>query len=107
MPASFYQDPQTLPAIVVQYAQPTTGATVNINSNTDILAVDPAGLLLTLTVALPSSPRDGKIIKIAASQVITTLTLTGSIVGSLTTLALGGFAEFVFCSSANKWFRAG
>lgn len=107
MPAIFYKDPQTMSQMVVQYAQPSAGATVNINSNTDILALDPAGLLLTLTVTLPSSPPDGKIIKIAASQIITTLTLTGTVVGSLTSLALGGFAEYVFSSSANKWFRAG
>lgn len=92
--------------LVMQYVQPTAGQTVNINPNTDVLMVDPAGLLLTLTIVLPSAA-DGKRVGIGCSQIITTLTLTGTIVGALTTMALGGFAEFVFSGSASKWFRTG
>lgn len=90
-----------------QYEAPAAGATVNANAGTEVLFLNPAGTLATLTVALPPSPVEGQDFTLATSQVITTLTLTGSIVGTLTTLALGGFARFVYSSAAAKWFRCG
>lgn len=92
----------------IQHVAPATGATVNISTGKTVLAVDPAGTLATLTINLPSNPGDGKRVKIAASQVITSLTLgNGTIVGAVTSLALGGFAQFVFVGAASKWFRCG
>lgn len=90
----------------VQYATPTTGQTVT-GDGSRIIIINPAGTLATLTVILPSSPVDGQECILAASQILTALTITGTIVGTLTTLALGGFARFVYSATAAKWFRAG
>lgn len=90
----------------VQYAQPTTGQSVTMD-NVSTLLVDPAGTLATLTIVLPTAPADKQRAKIGSSQIITVLTVTGTIVGTLTTLALGGYAEFIWYSAASKWFRVG
>lgn len=90
----------------VQYAQPTTGQSVTIDPTTATLMLDPAGTLATLTVVLPTGSQ-GKRVTICSSQILTALTITGTIVGTLTTLALGGFAQFTYSSSASKWFRTG
>lgn len=92
--------------MTIQYVTPTTGQSVTILPGTDVLAIDPAGLLAALTVVLPTGS-DGKRVNIGSSQVLTALTVTGTIVGTLTTLGLGGFAEFVFSASSSKWFRTG
>lgn len=93
--------------ITTQYAAPTTGQTVTANAGVRILFINPAGTLATLTVVLPASPVEGQDFIVCASQILTALTITGTIVGTLTTLALGGFARFVYSTDAAKWFRAG
>lgn len=93
--------------VVTQYSQPTTGQTVAANPGVQMLFIDPAGSLLALTVTLPDSPVDGQVFSMSSSQAITTLTITGTIVGTLTTMALGGFARFCYSSTATKWFRVG
>lgn len=93
----------------VQYGAPTTGSTVTATGGSNaILLLDPAGTLVALTVNLPSSPTSGDRITISSTQIITTLTIgNGTIVGTLTTLALGGFARYMYNSTASKWLRIG
>lgn len=90
----------------LQYAAPTVGQTVT-SDGSSILIIDPAGTLATLTIVLPASPINGQDFVIASSQIVTTLTVTGTIVGTLTALAVAGFARFIYSSTASKWFRAG
>lgn len=80
-----------------------------MNENSDALLINPAGTLATLTVVLPSGSGmvDGKEISIASSQIVTALTVTGTIVGTLTALAVGGFARFAYSVTSSKWFRTG
>jgi len=101
---SWYGPPNV---VATQYAQPTTGQTVAAASGVSALFLDPAGTLLALTVELPANPVDGQVFMMGSSRIITTLTITGTIVGTLTTLALGGFARFCYSASASKWFRVG
>lgn len=93
----------------VQYVAPATGNTVIANTNGYTrLLIDPAGTLATLTITMPSSPQDGDRLEISSSQVLTALTISGgTIVGTLTTLAVAGFASFVFSATGSKWFRVG
>lgn len=92
-----------------QYVTPTTGSTVSVNTNGRvILFINPAGTLLALTVALPSSPTDQDSVKVFSSQAITTLTMSnGTIVGPLTTMAIGTFAEYTYFSDTSSWARTG
>ena len=92
----------------VQAVAPATGNTVVVSAGTTALLLSPAGTLATLTITLPSSPVNGQALVIATSQALTALTVNGgTIVGTLTTLALGGFAYFVYDSATSKWFRCG
>jgi hypothetical protein len=94
--------------VPMQYAVPTTGQTVAMSANIGRLVLNPAGLLALLTITMPPSPTDGQECSFSTSQPITALTMSGgTIIGGLTTLALGGFASFVYSSGASSWFRAG
>lgn len=95
-----------------QIAVPTTGQTVNIvNADRNIvLLINPAGTLLALTVAMPTSPKDGQKVSITSSQVLTGLTMTsgGTILGALTTIAaVNGFATWCYDLASTSWFRIG
>ena len=93
---------------LINRSVPTVGQTVNMGDGREVYELlDPAGTLATLTVNLPASPQDGDSALISTSQIITTLTLGGTIVGTLTSLSLGGFARFIYNTAAGKWFRAG
>jgi hypothetical protein len=92
-----------------QYTTPATGNTVTVNSTgTTWLFLNPAGTLLTLTVTLPASPTDQDSVKIFSSQAITTLTINGgTIIGALTTMAIGTFSEYTLFSDTSNWARTG
>lgn len=90
----------------VQYVTPTTGQTVTSNGSAALL-IDPAGTLPALTIVFPSPPSDRQTFNFGCSQIITALTITGTIVGTLTTLAVGGFAYFQWNAASAKWFRIG
>jgi hypothetical protein len=91
---------------IPQEVAPTTGSTVTVNSNGFVvLLINPAGSLLALTIALPSSPTTGDRVEISSTQAITTVTMSGgTISGALTTLAASGKATYVYGGSAATWF---
>lgn len=93
----------------VQTSTPTTGSTVTINNQVThiLLSVTPSGGLLSLTVAFPTTPFVGQIIRLSFSTSITSLTLSSSasIVGALTSALLGGFACYQY--DGTKWCRVG
>lgn len=93
----------------MQYATPATGGTVNVGvTGYTCLHIDPAGTLVALTVSLPSSPQDGDTVEISSSQIVTGLTMNnGTIIGALTTMAVGTFAAYRYSADATKWFRVG
>lgn len=93
----------------VQYVTPNTGDTVTINGGGYIkLLINPSGTLATLTLNFPVTPQDGDVIEVASSQIVTSLTLAvGTIIGALTSFAVGGFGTFIYSATASKWFRIG
>jgi len=66
----------------IQYATPVAGATVAVLNNTDILVLQPAGALATLTLALANLPVDGQVLSVSSTQTITTLTITAPTSGA-------------------------
>lgn len=100
-------DTRLIPTI--QYATPTTGQTVTATASGNVtLLINPAGTLLALTVALNGSPSDGDRLNIASSQAVTTLTMSGgTVIGPLTTAAIGTFATYMYSGSSSNWFRVG
>lgn len=92
-----------------QEVAPTTGSTVTVNSTGCIkLFINPAGTLVALTVALPSSPQDLDAVTLSSTQAITTLTMSnGTISGALTTMAIATFATYTYSSTTSQWWRTG
>lgn len=86
------------------YEQPTTGSTITTVRGMTI--IDPAGAILALTIALPSSPVDGQRIQYSFSQAVTTLTFTGgTLVNPITTTGAGGTLGLIYGSTAGEWFK--
>jgi len=101
--------------IVLKYQRvvPTTGFSQNINNSVDWLLLEPAAALAAGTINLPSQPGEGQVVGVSTTQAITALTIApqGSHVlaagAAITTLAQGGFAEWMFRSANNTWYRVG
>lgn len=95
-------------ADVLQYTQPSSGATVVVNPSASLLIIDNGSLLATLTVTLPSNPIDGQRVIITSGSGVTLLTINGgTIKGLITSIAINGYARFAYSASANAWFRTG
>lgn len=63
----------------VQKVTPTTGQTVTVNDSLGniLLLIQPISGLASLVIALPSTPVEGQLLLIFASQNVTTLSFTG------------------------------
>lgn len=88
---------------------PTTGFSITIADNISSLLLNPAGTLATGTVTLPATPINGQIIRIASSQIITTLTISpnsGQTMANafVTTLGAGSGKGFIYNLSGTTWF---
>lgn len=95
-------------ADVLQYSQPSSGATVTCTPATSLLVIDNGSLLATLTVTLTPSPMDGQRIVITSGSGVTLLTINGgTIKGLITSLSANGYARFAYSASAGAWFRTG
>lgn len=83
---------------------PTTGQTVTLVRN-QYNIINPAGALLALTVALPSSPSNNTVVYIKFTQNITTLNYTGGTVSdAITAPTLGSLVVLVYDLSTNIWY---
>ena len=94
---------------VPQYVTPTTGSTVTVNANGNVvLQINPAGTLATLTVTFPGSPTDGDRVQMGCTQIVTALTMNGgTIVGVLSSLAVGGVGTWVYSATSVSWIKTG
>lgn len=104
---TYTMDARTVPT--VQYSTPTTGSTVTVGSTgSTLLLLNPAGSLLALTISFPSTPSDGDKVQMGSSQAITTVTMSnGTVIGPLTTMAIGTFASYSYNATTSSWFRIG
>ncbi|MEX0848906.1 MAG: hypothetical protein WD055_01655 [Candidatus Dependentiae bacterium] len=93
----------------IQLETPASGDTVLISDETDMLILNPAGVLATLTITLPSENIDnGQTVTIASDMEITAVTLNGGTInGAITTLAANGFAQYIYELSTDTWYRIG
>jgi len=91
----------------VQYVTPTTGSTVSAADSGNVtILINPAGALVSLTLALNPSPQNGDALCIASSKVITTFTMTGgTVIGAMTSMTLGGSSKYIYSSDAGVWAR--
>ena len=95
-----------------QYTQPASGGSITVNNGVELLIIDPAGALATLTVTMPAAPLDGQRVALQSSQTITALTQspnTGqTIKGAATTLAANAPAQsWIFRAANSTWYSGG
>jgi hypothetical protein len=88
-----------------QYTSATTGDSVTMTKS--YLLIHSPITLLTLTIVLPSTPTAGQVACFASDAAITTLTITGSVDSTVTSLPVGGSKQFMYESNTSTWFLIG
>lgn len=90
-------------AKVIETTTGIDGGTVSIAAATDIFYLS-NGAFTALAIQLPSAPVTNKLYTIAAKSAIVAVSLVGgTIVGTVTALAAGGFATYI--NDGTKWIR--
>lgn len=93
------------------YQTPATGFSYTFASGVQTLVMNPAGTLATGTITMPAAPADGMTVRFSSSQIITALTLSAnsgqSIVSAVTSLVLGGSAQYIYRATNTTWYRIG
>lgn len=93
-----------------QYSAVQSGTIVIENTKQDVVLVhNNTSLSSTLTITFPPGPRDGQRFTVVSAFGVTTLTISTAIprVGVMSSIAAGGYATWMYCARANKWFRCG
>lgn len=93
-----------IPANISSFT-PTTGQTITLVKGTN--KINPSGALLALTVAMPTSPQEGDIVRMVYTQAITTLGITSAstIYAAITTAIIGTSASWQYIGAA--WYKIG
>lgn len=90
---------------------PTTGNSVTIPDGNTSYVIEPAGTLAALTITMPTNPFDTQLVRIASTQIVTTLTHNAgagqTLKGALTTIAANGFATYEYLLATTTWYRIG
>lgn len=91
----------------IQRSTITSGTLTVSDTGDDIILIHEAGVTLSLTIAMPSTPIDGQTVTIVSTGGVTTVTLTAvsTIVNSITSLLTGGNATYVYSLQQNKWYK--
>lgn len=93
---------------------PVNGGTVAVLTSEEYVLLDPAGLLLTLTIKTPPDPENGQIQTFNATQPITLITWDFGVSsiwgpnggqGMPTTLLANDPFSLVFIEETHKWYR--
>lgn len=95
----------------------TSGTATTITNGVGVVVVNPASVLLTHTITLPSTPHDRDILIIqfggtitGTGAVVTTLTIAAggviTLLGALPTTATAGMClEYIYNVRTNSWYR--
>jgi hypothetical protein len=93
------------------FSAPLTGVTIVMTAEQSIITVNPAGTIAALTVTMPPTLYDGKIVTVFSSQIITALTLNTSnsatfVPAAPTTMAAVNTSySFIYDKALNQWHR--
>ncbi len=103
-PSKSYQVPVT--GKVVSFDPGTAGDYHSaIVGNPHTYVMEPAGTLATQTFTFPATARDGQIVTITSTQIVTTATFNGgTFVGAPAALAANTPVRFVFIADTGKWY---
>lgn len=86
---------------------PLTGDSVQILSTlgNQLLVIEPAGSIASLTLAFPITPVEGQLLAICFIQTITSVTLTGTIDKLITSALAGDVVIYSYDSVNSVWMR--
>lgn len=92
------------------YNAPLTGATITMAVSQSAVSLNPAGTIAALTIVLPPTTFDGKMVSIYTSQTISSLTLSTSnsatfVPAAVTTLTANSTVAYVYSLAGNVWHR--
>lgn len=92
----------------IQRTISTAGTVTVVPTSIDFVLVHEAGVTATLTIALPTSPKNNQTVTIMSVGGITDLTITtpsGTIIGTVTTLAALATTKFIWHAPQSKWYK--
>jgi len=92
------------------FSAPASGSTIVMAAEQSVASLNPAAALSALTITMPPTPYDGKIVSMFSTLAITTLTLNTSngatfVPAQPGTLAQGGSLSFIYDKALNQWHR--
>ncbi len=93
---------------IIQYTTATSGTVTANDLQQHVQIIHDAGATVTLTMAFPATPFNGQTVGFTSVGGVTTLTLStsvGSIVNTLTTVAAGGSARYMYVTAQTKWYK--
>jgi hypothetical protein len=87
------------------YFTPLTSASITLVNNFSF--INPAGTIAALTIVLPANPLNNQVCGFCSSQIVSALTLTGTVVGTApTALAVGTAYKYRYNSTTSSWWPA-
>jgi hypothetical protein len=84
------------------------GASTNINSNISVVILQPNTVIASYTLVFPSTPTNGRFLRITFANTITSLTMTSggdTINGKFTTGNANVGGTWLYQSSSSTWFK--
>lgn len=99
---------------VLDYSQvtptiPVNGFSITIGNGVQVLQLDPAGVLATGTVTMPSTPYAGQVVEIDSTRTITSITVSPNagqtIMNAPTTLTGGSGVAWYWNANTTTWYR--
>jgi hypothetical protein len=92
------------------FTTPASGSTIMMAAEQSVVSLNPAAALSALTITMPPTQYDGKVVSIFSALAITTLTLNTSngatfVPAQAGTLAQGGSMSFIYDKALNQWHR--
>jgi len=101
-PQKIYVDGST------QRTTATSGSFTPTDTPSNLIVIHEAGATTTLTINLPTAPRDKQqvtIMSVGGIVGLTIATAVGTIVGTVTSLTALGSVKFVWLESESKWYK--
>lgn len=107
--ANFTNLGNSVPDGAIQTATPTTGTTVTVSSTASNLILKHTATIATLTITMPASPANGRLVHISTRSTVTTLTVSGNtgqtLYGAPSTITATTPVAFVYESATTSWYR--
>lgn len=93
---------------VSNFQTPSSGFVIQLDNNSGMLLLDPAGALASGTITLPLNPIDQQRVEVSSTKAITVLTINAvgqTVTNAPTTLAAGTGFTYYYRLANKTWYR--